>query len=177
MRNPNILVLGHSQHGKDLFTEYLIKHSRIPLLFQSSSMFCINLFIFDHLKAKYKYKTSEDCFNDRHNHRAELHRLIQEYNSPDKSKLATEIFKSYDIYVGQRSNEEFQACLKKELFDLIFWVDRSNHEPFEGKGSFDITFDPRIMIHVDNNGTKEELEKHAWVLGRSISKVPEFVTH
>jgi hypothetical protein len=40
------------------------------------------------LKVKYGYKTSEECFEDRVNHRSEWYDMICEYNLNDKAKLA-----------------------------------------------------------------------------------------
>jgi hypothetical protein len=74
--------------------------------YKSSSLAASEIFIYDTLKDKYGYKTPEECFEDRVNHRAEWFDLICDYNKDDKARLAKEIMKSADIYVGMRSNEE-----------------------------------------------------------------------
>ncbi len=71
------------------------------------------------------------------NHRAEWHDLIKNYNNPDKAKLAKEILKHNDMYVGMRSQAEIDKCIEDGIFDLIIGVFDPN-KPLEPKDSFDI---------------------------------------
>lgn len=153
-----MLILGPGRHGKDSFTEILTSKLK-NYKFSSSSEFVNNLIIFDILKDKYNYKTKEECFLDRHNHREEWYNIICDYNKEDKSKLTREIFKENDIYVGIRDLLEFKASY--HLFEIIFWIDSS--ERLFGKN---IPFDNTLKIEmsesdivIDNNGTLEDLEK------------------
>lgn len=153
-----MLILGPGRHGKDCFTEILTSKLK-NYKFSSSSEFVNNLIIFDILKDKYNYKTKEECFLDRSNHRTEWYNIICDYNKEDKSKLTKEIFKENDIYVGLRDNLEFKASY--HLFEIIFWIDSS--ERLFGKN---IPFDNTLKIEmsesdivINNNGTIEDLEK------------------
>ena len=86
----------------------------------------------------YMYDSPEECYEDRHNHRRLWFDLISAYNTPDKARTAREMLEQgYDMYVGMRSREEFEAA--KGLFDLVIWVDRSDHLPNESKESMQLT--------------------------------------
>jgi hypothetical protein len=148
---PKIFICGHGRHGKDTMAEYL--RDNYDFNFVSSSMFCSNFLIFPLLKDKYGYKTVEECFEDRLNHRAEWYDIISDFCSKDKGALTKEIFKKYDIYVGIRNPEEFLES--KQYGDISVWVDRSKHLPLEDVSSMGITVDMCDVI-IDNNGTLEE---------------------
>jgi adenosyl cobinamide kinase/adenosyl cobinamide phosphate guanylyltransferase len=71
---PRLLVLGNARHGKDTFAEIL--RDNFGLKFISSSQAAADIFIYDELSEKYDYKTSEECYEDRSNHRAEWYNMI-----------------------------------------------------------------------------------------------------
>lgn len=120
MCKPKLLVIGQGRSGKDTFAEIANKH--FGYKFTSSSQAAADIFIYDILKDKHGYSSPEECYNDRHNHRALWHDLICQYNSEDKARLAKEVMKNNDIYVGMRNAEEIKACLDIELFDLVVGV-------------------------------------------------------
>lgn len=114
------------------------------------------IFIYDELKEKYGYTSFIDCFEDRMNHRAEWHELIKNYNNPDKARLAKEILKYNDMYVGMRSQAEIDKCIEDEVFDMIIGV-FDPHKPLEPKDSFDIDLFASADIIIPN--PTDELEK------------------
>lgn len=118
-----LLVIGHGRHGKDTVCDIL--KNNYGYNFISSSEFCSKLFIYDQLKEKYNYSNYEECYADRHNHRAEWYDLISDYNKENPAKLGTEIFKEYDIYCGLRNAREFYALKEQKIYDYALWVDRS----------------------------------------------------
>lgn len=145
------LILGHGQHGKDTFAELLEKHHGYT--FQSSSLFACEKAVLPYMD----YRSVEDCYNDRHNHRMLWKRRISSYNTPDKARLCKELLAENDMYVGMRCPEEYMAS--RDLFDVIYFVDsftRRGRDP-----SMSIEFDAERMIYVDNCGTLEELENIA----------------
>ena len=97
---PKLLIIGHQRHGKDTLAEIL--NEEFGLRFKSSSLSAAEIFIYDELKYKYEYKTPEECFEDRVNHRAEWYNMICDYNKDDKARLAKGILESADCYVGMR---------------------------------------------------------------------------
>ena len=150
-----LLIIGHGRHGKDTVCEILRDNYKYS--FESSSQFCSKLFIHDMLKDKYGYANEEECYADRHNHRAEWYDAICNYNVPDASRLGTEIFKAHDIYCGLRNKREFFAMKIAGVFDYAIWVDRSDCLPTESADS--MSLEPWMAdFHIDNNGTLEELE-------------------
>lgn len=150
-----LLVIGHGRHGKDTVCEIL--RNKFNYSFESSSQFCSKLFIYDLLKNKYNYSSEEECYSDRHNHRAEWYNAICDYNIPDAARLGREIFKAHDIYCGLRNKREFFAMKNTGVFDYAIWVDRSDHLPAESKDSMSLE-QWMADYTVDNNGTIEDLE-------------------
>ena len=149
-----LLVIGHGRHGKDTVCEIL--RDRYGYSFESSSQFCSRLFIYNDLKEKYSYDNEEQCYADRHNHRAEWYDAICNYNVPDASRLGREIFKQHDIYCGLRNKKEFHAMKNTGVFDYAVWVDRSDHLPEEAKTSMSLE-QWMADFTIDNNGSLEEL--------------------
>lgn len=146
-----LLILGYGRHGKDTVAELI--HSETKLAFQSSSVAAAELIIYPQMKER--YPNARACFEDRHNHRAEWYKLICEYNLLDPSRLAQEILKSYDIYVGMRSQKELEAS--KHLFDLIIWVDASGRIEPEPENSCTVRPDSAEYF-LFNNGTLDDLQ-------------------
>jgi dephospho-CoA kinase len=161
MKNK-ILIIGHARHGKDSMGEILNKE--FGLKFESSSQSAANIFLYDALKDKYGYKTPEECFEDRVNHRQEWYEAIVEYNKDDRARLAKGILERSDCYVGMRDRDEISECIKQGIFDLVIWVDASNRLPLEPASSFNIDVSCADII-IDNNGTYEEFTKKVKRLG------------
>ena len=115
-----LYITGYGECGKDHAAEYI--REKTGMTFASSSQFMCDHIIFDSLKLKYGYKTSEECFEDRRNHRQEWADLITAFNNHDKTKLARMIFERHDIYVGIRRHDELDAG-KSEFKCLVVWID------------------------------------------------------
>lgn len=150
-----LLVIGHARHGKDTVCEILC--NKYKFTFESSSKFCSQLFMFDLLKDKYGYASEEECYLDRHNHRAEWYDAICAYNYPDAARLGKHIFNEYNIYCGLRNKREFFAMKNTGVFDYAIWVDRSMHLPAESKQSMSLK-QWMADYTIDNNGSLEELQ-------------------
>lgn len=165
---PKLLIVGHGRHGKDTVSEYL--KTKYGMNFVSSSYFCAETVVFPVLAPKYGYQTIDECYNDRHNHRAEWYTLIHDYNEIDHARLGREIFEKYDIYCGLRNMKEMVAMQDAGVYDFAIWVDRSNHLPPEDSSSMTITQD-MCDITVDNNGTLEELYADVDMIMSSIKFV------
>ena len=168
MSLPKLLVIGHGRHGKDTVCEIL--RDSYGFKFESSSQFCSRLFIFDQLKDLYGYTTEEDCYADRHNHRAEWYNAICAYNVPDASRLGRDIFETHDIYCGLRNKKEYHAMRNTGVFDYAVWVDRSDHLPLEDPSSMSLT-QWMADFTIDNNGTLEELHFNTHQLIKQLLKV------
>lgn len=156
MSLPKLLVIGHGRHGKDTVCEIL--RDKYGYTFDSSSRFCSKLFIYNMLKEKYGYKTEEECYHDRHNHRAEWYDAISAFNEEDASSLGKAIFKEHDIYCGLRNGREYEAMKEQHIFDHVIWVDRTDHLPTESKDSMTLEESMADFV-IDNNGTLDDLHK------------------
>ena len=154
MRKKKLLVIGHGRHGKDTVCEIL--RDKYNYTFESSSKFCSKLFIYDNLKDKYGYTNEEECYADRHSHRAEWYNAICDYNVPDAATLGREMFDAYDIYCGLRNKREFFAMQNTGVFDYCIWVDRSKYLMPESKDSMSLE-QWMADFTIDNNGTLDDL--------------------
>jgi len=162
-----LLIAGYARHGKDTAAEFF--RDNFGLTFKSSSLAAEEIFIFDALKDKYQYKTIQECFDDRVNHRAEWADMINEYNKEDGSRLARSILKSSNCYVGMRDPHEVNACLEAGLFDLVIWIDACERLPKEDISSIKITKDIADVI-IENNDTEEIFKEKLLRFGRTIFK-------
>lgn len=150
-----LLVLGYARHGKDTVAEYL--RDDFGMDFRSSSHFLAEACVRPYLAERgITYATLDECYADRVNHRAAWHDAIAAYNAEDPTKLAREILKVADIYVGLRSNREYVAA--RPLFDAVLWVDASARGlPPEPRSSMDIEYDPYRMLVVHNSRDLDHL--------------------
>lgn len=165
-----ILILGYGRHGKDTLAELLKK--LFGYSFISSSYFAAERVMMPYFESIGRpYASVDECFADRHtdDNRALWYQQISAYNTPRKDRLPSEIMEVADIYVGMRANDEYLAS--RHLFDMVLWVDRSEHEPPEGESSMDIEYDPETMIWIDNNGTTEDLAEEVEFVFDIIRKV------
>lgn len=180
MPKPKILVLGYARHGKDTVGEML--RDRYGLSFTSSSMFCAERVMMPYFRRKGNaefrdkpdaiqdtphYLNAQECFEDRANHRAEWYEAIRDFNQPDATALARAILEEHDVYCGIRSKAELSACRVAGVFDVIVWIDRTDHQPPEDRSS--CTVEPWMADYViDNNGTLEDLALNVERLATSM---------
>ena len=163
--NFKLLIIGSARHGKDSMAEILQEEH--GLKFQSSSQSAADIFLYDALKEKYGYKTPEECFEDRVNHRAEWKQMICDYNKDDGARLAKGILERSDCYVGMRDREEINECLRQGLFSLIIWVDASKRLPLEDPSSFDIDKSCADII-IENNDDYETFKTKVRRIGNIL---------
>jgi dephospho-CoA kinase len=154
---PKLLIIGNARHGKDTVCDIL--KDEFGYNFRSSSDFCAEKFIYDELKDKYGYSTYEQCFEDRHNHRAEWYNMIHDYCRDDYARLGREIFAENEIYCGLRNKAEFHAMRNTRVFDYAVWVDRGDHLPAEDKSSMSLEIWMADYV-IDNNGTLADLQRN-----------------
>jgi len=160
----NILLLGHAIHGKSTAAQMI--HEKTGLKYEDSSTAAARIFIYDALKERYGYSSLEECYVDRRNHRAEWYNLICGYNKDDKARLAKEIMKSNDIYVGMRDREEIEECMRQNVFDLVIGV-FDPEKPLEESSSFNINlFKASDIILI--SGDLEKLENNIYNLLNGI---------
>ena len=97
-------------------------------------------------------------FADRVNNREKWADLISAYNTPDKTRTAkTMLSRGYDMYVGMRRLDEFNACREAGLFDHVIWVDALRRLPPESKGSNELTL-RCADLWLDNNGPEKDMD-------------------
>lgn len=147
-----LILCGHGRDGKDTMAEHL--RDKHGMKFCSSSMFACKKAVYPTLKDKYGYKTPEECFNDRHNHRAEWYNLITDYNRDDRARLAKELFVDHDIYVGLRNIDELKEAQK--LVDYVIWIDASERNKERESTSSNTITESDCDFTIANNGSLKE---------------------
>lgn len=151
---PKILILGHARHGKDTAAELLVRlcqEVHIDISFASSSEFAAEKVVYPTMPY---YSNWQECYADRGNHRTHWFNMIRYYNKEDKTRLAKEILKENDIYVGMRNIEEFEACMEACMFNYVLWIDAFERVGLESINSLNIKKDPTSM-HIIYNNTDE----------------------
>jgi hypothetical protein len=161
---PKLIVVGHAGSGKDTFCELL--RDNHGYTFESSSWAALERVIWP--SAQHLYPSKISCFNDRVNRRSEWFEAIVEYNREDPARLCREILERADIYCGMRSAIELQASLM--LVDFVIWIDASERVLPEPKSSMTITRE-MASLHIDNNGSVEQLEKKAANLALALKMI------
>ena len=165
MAGLKLLIAGHGAHGKDTLAE--LWNQRFGMTFQSSSLAACHIFLFNTLAPILGYSNPYECYNDRRNWRTLWYELINAYNSEDPARLAREILKRSDCYVGMRSEREIKACLDEGLFDKIVWVEAYPRVDPEPDGS--IKIDSEIADYIIyNTGSLSDFEIEARLLGEHI---------
>lgn len=160
-----LMIMGHARHGKDTVCEIL--RDDYGFTFESSSMAAARHAIYPVLKDLLGYQTIEECYNDRHNHRALWFELIKAYNHHDGARLGRAIFAEHDIYCGIRNYLEFEAIKDAGLFDCAIWVDAGSRVPAETTSSCTVTWEMADLI-VDNNRDLQELRHQVSILMRVL---------
>jgi len=164
VRKARLLIIGHAQHGKDTVAEYLSHFT--GLTFKSSSEFAAQRVIFDALSPKYGYKTIEECFADRMNHRQEWFDLIAEYNRAEPARLAIDLLQEADIYVGMRARRELERCRQIQLFDAVIWVDSTGRKPPES-GSNELCSNDADFV-IENKTRESDLKEKCRNIARLV---------
>lgn len=165
-----LMIVGHKRFGKDHASEYL--RDNFGLKYESSSRLCSRLFIYDALKDKYGYSSEEQCFQDRHNHRAEWFHLISKFNEQrgDMTALAAMIFSHCECYTGIRKKEELDCCREKWRDLLVVYIDRSKVLPLEDVSSCTISKSQADII-IENNEDLESFEDKLFRLGSVLFRI------
>lgn len=167
----NILIIGHSEHGKSEVAQAICNY--FGWTEGESSYVCKEIVYEELLKRGYKYPTPHDAWLDRRNIKQVFKEIIKEYNTGDLARLTRKIFSDNEIYVGQRDGEEFTAAFMEGEFDVIIYVDAWKRIPNFDPSNLDI---PKGMAHIviDNNGTFEELHKNIEPVIHYLSAFVEF---
>lgn len=157
LKDKDLYIIGNARHGKDTAAEILA--ALHGLKFCSSSEFMNERVVFEALAPKYGYKTVQECFDDRHDKRAEWFEIISAKN-PNGTELSKLLFAEYDIYVGLRNKREMDAVDKDpSINNLTVWIDASKRKPQESAKSMTVPISSAHII-VENNEGEYQLLKN-----------------
>jgi len=151
MPKPHILILGHGECGKSTLTEIISEVTGLTGI--ASSKFMAEI-----VARKLGYKTVEEAWEDRRNHRAVWKQAIVEYRQDDPARIVRELYEDNHIYEGLRDREEFEASKEEGLFDLIVYIHRPG-----------IAVDPTMDMNegdadlvILNTGDKEDYQEKCY---------------
>ena len=150
-----IMLMGYARHGKDSVLD-ILRGVEYGFTAINSSEFVNKEAVFPYLAPLYGYKTLEECYADRVNHRAEWMRLINAYNTPDLARMSRGIFNTCDIYAGIRNADEFREARHQKLFNYAIWVEASERMPPEPNDSCTVRPEMADLI-IHNNGPLDQL--------------------
>lgn len=156
-----LMIMGYARHGKDTVCEIL--REEYGMTFASSSYAAAEHAIYPVLRDLLGYKTIEECYNDRVNHRALWYELIKAFNHNDGARLARLIYQDHDIYCGIRNVEEFQAIQEAGLFDFSVWVDAGDRVPDETTNSCTVHWTHADYL-LDNNDDLDHLREQIRIM-------------
>lgn len=149
------MIIGNGGSGKTTFATAL-RDAGGPD-FRDSSRFAGGRAVWPTLQHELGYQSYEECFADRSNHRERWGQLIADYCRDDPARLATEIYRSAQVYVGMRKYREFLSTV--HLFNpVVIWIDR--HVAVDPSNELRPT-DAHIVLH--NSGDLRDLERQAAV--------------
>lgn len=174
-KNNFTLILGSAGHGKDGAARILNKLLRRK--FQSSSRFALNKIVWPYFLSQSinPFESAEDCFEKRSQYREIWHSLIKKYNKADGSRLAKELLREAEIYVGMRSKKELYACIKQKVFKDIIYVDARPRLQPESTKSNDINIATLMSAgcydyhFVDNSKSKTQFVNQLIYLANKLS--------
>lgn len=175
MRRMNILILGCAGHGKDEVADILQK--LLGLKKMSSSWYTgkvvlerMREYAKTHNRPDLNYASVEECHANRDKERVLWKQFINEYNTPDLTRLTRELYEIADVYVGLRNEHEFIACCKAGLYDLVIAVDATKRKGIAHKT--DLTIPLGVAdVWVDNNDGLAELEGTVWRVAEFIKEL------
>lgn len=159
-----IAICGYGRHGKGTVAKWL--QAVTGLRYPGSTSEAAAGYMFSLLRERFGYKTVKECFEDRHNHRAEWAKSIWTYNQPDGLTLYRDMLDTHDILEGVRKRGELMALRDSEIIDLVIWVDAMRRMPREPGTSCQVSADDCDVI-IENNGTLLDLYR---TLRRQLGK-------
>lgn len=164
MPSIRLVIGGHAGHGKDEVCEIISQITGWK--FDSSSKIAADVGIFDEIiKDEPLYDVyglpcleegRTNLLTNKNHFRAEMFRLIQEYNTPDKTRLMKTVFERSSMYCGIRCREEFLSAKADGIVDFSIWVDSTDRVPPEPASSISVLKSDFDVI-LDNNGNLHEL--------------------
>lgn len=147
-------INGYAQHGKDTVADMFVVFHKLRKI--SASMIYAEEIMKDGCLGT--YKSVEDCYKDRVNHRAEWYNFIREKSKSNPTYYVAKTLDGGDIYVGHRGLSEYQNT--KHLFDATIWVDASRRGlPPEDKSSCNLSPTTPHDFYIDNGGAMYETQK------------------
>lgn len=147
-------VVGMTQHGKDEVSSYLAK--KLDLTFNNASMTAIDTFMWPVVRDSLDYKTQQEFYDNRHQHKVLMHELYGLFNRTNPSAFSEVVFEKGDIYNGIRHQEQIDKGMADGIATHVIWVDASERKDPETSDSFKLKYKDEY-IWIDNNGTLEEL--------------------
>lgn len=161
-RPPRVAIIGPARHGKDTVADMLA--AMYGLRFANASRLAAMRVIMP--ATGNKYKTLEECYNERINNRVLWRDLLAAFNNEDETAFGCEIFSVSDIYCGVRRKAEMRALQEEGVVQFTVWVDAAERLNAEDETLELAAADADFVVK--NNGTLEELTEKLALFGDII---------
>lgn len=143
-----IVIIGHAGHGKTTVAKVLTSIYDYRVVDPTE-------FIAEHIMVKGgHYKTFYGAISNKDTDREKWFKAVEEYNTPDKTRLVSEIFDRSDVYVGLRKYEELEM-VKEKFNPIVVWVNNSSVKP-ESEKSCTVTIEQADFV-LNNPGNLDDL--------------------
>lgn len=145
-------ISGNGECGKDTVAVWLALHTPIRYTASTSAYAAEEVFDLFQLASPGRYKTVEECYTDRRNHRVFWADAIDAINERDPAYLYRKCLADQDLLTGVRKRREFEAVRAAGLVDAFIWIERKGPpDCTQQYGAQDCDFT------IENNGSLEDL--------------------
>ena len=117
-----LAIIGPNRCGKDTVCRWLAEHTE--LTYRQSTSEAAATIVFDAMGLAhtregrtFPWRTVEQCWEARHEHREEWAAIIWFYNQPDGLRLYRDMIKKQDILNGISRLSGLRACIDEKLID------------------------------------------------------------
>ena len=133
-----LCIIGPGRSGKDTVAEWLGKNTEHTYI-GGTSWFAAEYMFTYMTENGFKYRTVEECWNDRIYHRELWAKIIDEHiNKPDPCRLYKDCLKRQSILTGIRREREYESLYENFPDILTIWVER------------DVPIDPTLELTADH---------------------------
>lgn len=147
-----LAISGPGKSGKDEVASWLANRTQLRYTASTSAYAAPHVFELFSKASPGRYKTVEECYADRRNHRIFWADAIDAMNQDDPAFLYRLCLADQDILTGVRKRREFEAVRAANLVDAAIWVERNVPlDCTQEYGAEDCDFT------IENNGSLEDL--------------------
>ncbi len=122
----SVAVLGAGGHGKGETSRWLLQNTTLAGKWSTSRYAAQTFWLNRHPMSNHGYRSLEEFYDDRRNHRDEWADAIAARNGGDCCTMYRQMRRDgYTLYDGIRQLDELAACHRADIVTHALWVDAS----------------------------------------------------